>query len=274
LHDDQDCLRYVWRNCELENPVTIFRMLSVTFGIVSSPFQAIHTVHKHAEKFGELFPNAEKAIKKDLYMDDLVTGCTSVEETKNLAHELLQLFQKASMTPHKWAANHPGILDGIPPHLCSQSATLKILGMHWDPGTDTIRFENFSKIDFSKSTVTKRTLLSQIGSIFDPMGLLNPLTLTAKLLFQALWQEKLGWDDPIPDSLQVDWSEWKEDIFPLREQHRPRCLADETNGELLSSTILAFGDASNVAYGTAVYVKSVYATGHVECKLCRDQFQT
>ena len=41
LYDDQDCLRYVWRNCNEEDTIKVWRMLCVTFGIVSSPFQAI-----------------------------------------------------------------------------------------------------------------------------------------------------------------------------------------------------------------------------------------
>ena len=42
---------------------------------------------------------------------------------------------------------------------------------------------------------TKRSILSQISKIFDPIGYFNPITTRGKLIMQEIWGLKLGWDD-------------------------------------------------------------------------------
>lgn len=49
--------------------------------------------------------------------------------------------------------------------------------------------------------VTKRFVLSRISRLFDPLGIVSPVVLVAKLLMQALWVRKLEWDEPIPEDL-------------------------------------------------------------------------
>ena len=49
--------------------------------------------------------------------------------------------------------------------------------------------------------LTKRMLLSQINSVYDPLGLAGPFTVRVKILLLHLWgsERKLDWDDPIPE---------------------------------------------------------------------------
>ena len=59
--------------------------------------------------------------------------------------------------------------------------TLKTLGLQWNPQNDTFSF-NMHLAD--NKPVTKRSALSYIAKIFDPMGWLTPVTVTAKLFIQ------------------------------------------------------------------------------------------
>ncbi|KOB72571.1 Gag-pol polyprotein, partial [Operophtera brumata] len=45
---------------------------------------------------------------------------------------------------------------------------------------------------------SKRSVLSTIGQVFDPLGLINPCILQAKLIMQKLWASKLSWDEKLP----------------------------------------------------------------------------
>lgn len=46
--------------------------------------------------------------------------------------------------------------------------------------------------------LTKRTLLSAIMKIYDPMGILECVTVTMKLLFQDVWKSDLQWEELVP----------------------------------------------------------------------------
>ena len=44
---------------------------------------------------------------------------------------------------------------------------------------------------------TSREISSSMGKIFDPIGLLTPLTLQCKIIFQSTWEHEIGWDDDV-----------------------------------------------------------------------------
>ena len=56
----------------------------------------------------------------------------------------------------------------------------------------------------------KRELLSFISSIYDPVGLMAPVTLEPKLIIQDLWRRQIDWDVELPDDLKLRWTKWKQ----------------------------------------------------------------
>ncbi|KAJ8957169.1 hypothetical protein NQ318_007730 [Aromia moschata] len=74
---------------------------------------------------------------------------------------------------------------------------------------------------------TKRTILSCISQIFDPLGLLSPCVIIAKVIIQDLWLAKLGWDDLLPKNLSHVWSHFIDNLPILKElkiARRVRCV--------------------------------------------------
>ena len=51
---------------------------------------------------------------------------------------------------------------------------------------------------------TKRMIYSEITKIFDPLRLIAPVIVLAKLLMQQLWKTKTGWDD-VSEEIQQQW---------------------------------------------------------------------
>ena len=39
--------------------------------------------------------------------------------------------------------------------------------------------------------------------IYDPLGLLSPYIIRAKMLIQQAWLEAIEWDDPLPSHLET-----------------------------------------------------------------------
>ena len=57
------------------------------------------------------------------------------------------------------------------------------------------------------SSLTKRIILSQVASLYDPLGFVAPVTLKAKLMMRNLVQEASrnthdkGWDEPVDQDI-------------------------------------------------------------------------
>lgn len=89
----------------------------------------------------------------------------------------------------------------------------KTLGVGWNSTKDTItyRIKNIDK----RTELTKCNILSHIASIFDPLGVLSPITIIAKMLMQSIWEHKLKWDDNLPLHLQNSWSKFQSELCCL-----------------------------------------------------------
>ena len=66
---------------------------------------------------------------------------------------------------------------------------VKILGIRWNNKNDTVSFQNTITND-EQRCITKRNILRESSKIFDPMGMLSPVTVRAKLLMHKLWTPK------------------------------------------------------------------------------------
>ncbi|XP_011859572.1 PREDICTED: uncharacterized protein LOC105557047, partial [Vollenhovia emeryi] len=114
------------------------------------------------------------------------------------------------------------------------------------------------------SKVTKRTVLSVIAQIFDPLGLVGPATVKAKLLLQRLWQLNLDWDESLPQDLHHKWIAYVAELGSLNDIVVPRVIIC-SNPELVE--LHGFSDASEGAYGACVYLRSINREGVVTIRL-------
>lgn len=138
-----------------------------------------------------------------------------------------------------------------------------MLGTTWDNIADTWEFNigNRSKEIITAVPTTKRGILSALASIFDPHGLVNPITVLAKILFQELCLEKLGWDDHIPTDKSTRWGEWLKGLKETGTICLPRCAVSTSNSTLLNRQLPGFADASQKAYCGMVYLVEEIAEG-------------
>ena len=266
LEHGKDYLRYFWRNCDQDSRIKTFRMKVVTFGIISSPFQAIDVVLKHADLFEKEFPKAVQVVREQLYMDDVLSGAVNLETAKGTIKEIMDFFMQASMQPHKFASNLRESLECVPEEYRSQEVVHKVLGVLWDTSSDQLSLKvtelpNMDRLD------TKRTFLETSAKIYDPLGLIAPFTTKIKILFQQVWAAEQGntktaksWDKPLPDFIQELWDEIKRDIPNLGKIEIPRCPF-VNQGPPMRVEIFAFGDASQKAYATVIYLLGTHSDG-------------
>ncbi|XP_067045774.1 uncharacterized protein [Acropora muricata] len=95
----------------------------------------------------------------------------------------------------------------------------------------------------------------------DPIGLITPFTVRSKLLLQSLWTQGVVWDDVILVGTAVTWNQWVEELTELEHLYIPRCYINFPLSQNPNMELHAFGDASEVAYATAVYLRVVPEDG-------------
>ena len=117
-----------------------------------------------------------------------------------------------------------------------------------------------------KMLYTKRNYLRKITTLFDPIGLLAPFTIRAKILLQEMWTSGVELDDELTEPLVSDARAWFKELLDLRELQIPRCLVKKRiPSEEMS--LHTFVDASEDAYGAVVYARSTYMDGSVSVNL-------
>ncbi|KAJ0174495.1 hypothetical protein K1T71_009603 [Dendrolimus kikuchii] len=246
----------LWRN-EPSEPLQEHELKTITYGISSSPYLAIRTLRQLAEDHGATFPHAAQVLREDTFMDDITTGCSSVDEAIKLKEDLISLLKLGQFELRKWSSNTPQILTDIPAEHCqapkifselNDESYLKILGIKWDPVCDrfTYSFSNKFNVEF-----TKRSILSIIARIFDPLGWIAPIVFSAKVLLQEIWYLGLSWDEPIPKNLAKKWHTLAANFADLQEIKLPRLILPEDPTEI---HLVGFCDGSSKGYGCCVYL--------------------
>ena len=105
----------------------------------------------------------------------------------------------------------------------SEGERVKVLGLNWNSDTDNIVFclsQLASTIE--EGPVTKRKILRLTAKIFDPLGLITPVTTPLKVFLQKLFQQKVGWDEHLQDDLADEWAKLHAQLVKTRETSVPR----------------------------------------------------
>ncbi|UYV66800.1 hypothetical protein LAZ67_4002883, partial [Cordylochernes scorpioides] len=98
LHpDDIKYQTILWRDCK-DLELQEFNLLTVTYGLACAPYLAIRTLHQIAHEVQVSNPRISKIIREDFYVDDLLTGCPTVEDAKGLVQQLIAVLGSGAKT--------------------------------------------------------------------------------------------------------------------------------------------------------------------------------
>lgn len=263
--EDKDMFRYLWRQGNTDIEPMEYRMKTVVFGASHSVFTSIWVIKEHAKMFASKFPLGAELVDSSVYMDDFCCTTTDVQTGQQAISELIELLSLASMELHKFASNSNKLLANLNKEQIAPVEKIKVLGVNWDVKTDELHFK-FSDLDQSElhACITKRQLLSQAASLYDPHGYIGPVTLKIKLILQKLWIEKIDWDEKIPLPLQTEWSQLREQLTLLNEIKIPRYLLTK-NKQAIAFNLLTFCDASESSFCSIVYLYTTYSDNTISC---------
>ena len=143
----------------------VMKFVRVTFGIKCSPFLLSATIKHHLSLCPPSFVVSE--LSENLYVDDLLSGTDSKTEGQELFTEAKRVLSKAGMDLTKWKSNNDFIIGETVSNIGSQY--VKILGVTWNPRQDVFTFGCMGMVD-DDVRITKRSVLSLLARVFDPMG--------------------------------------------------------------------------------------------------------
>ena len=197
--EDRAFHKFLWHNKETDE-TEIHQFKVHCFGNRSSPAVAIFTVKHHAEVNKDKFPRAAETVLKSTIVDDNVDSVDTKEEAEKLIADLKELYNGAGMQIRKWASNNKDILDNLPQEDLATNVVfsydfepnsamhkIKALGIIWLAEKDEFSF--LADID-PNQVWTKRSILSAASRLFDPLGLISPIAISARIVVQGCWRHK------------------------------------------------------------------------------------
>lgn len=264
--DQRSLQRILWR-FKINDPIEVYELNTVTYGTAAGSFLAIRCLMAIAKECEDTHPGLAKIIREDFYVDDLITGTESKEQAVLIATQATAALAKGGFNLCKWNSNEQTVYEKITGctksndnvHIFGNEQT-KTLGLIWETDSDSLRY---IIRELNNKKVTKRQILSEIGQIFDPLGLLGPCIILAKILLQQLWLEKLSWDESLPYPLHCQWQDYRNQLAALNNLRIPRLAIPNT----ANIEMHGFSDASKVAYGGCVYTKAQDDEGRISVKL-------
>lgn len=286
--DDQNKFRFLW--FDEKGEVVKYKFTSLIFGSAASPWISSTCLFKLLDRHKSKDENLVDKIKKSIWVDDIVLSEPTVKEARRVIDNLVPIFSEASFKLAKFVASEDAVLDHLPedqllfPRGTEKKGSMKVLGVDWDVDEDEIfigrDFENAFANPRHKHD-TKKTVACMVGTIYDPLGILQPWKTGGNILMKEIWMlhqelaeergisktSKALWDEKLPPDLQKKVNEWKEDYLAARDIRLPRAISLEAEAE--SREIYGFADASPFAFGCVVYMRTKFPNGEIQCRfLC------
>ena len=157
----------------------------------------------------------------------------------------------------KFVVNDAELLNEINPDVRAKEVSEwspdlqgKVLGVKWDIIHDSFFFE---VKDIRSKSVTRRKILSVVSSVYDPLGLLGPMILPGKLIFQDATRQKL-WDGEVPGDIRSAWEGWVTTLIDVGDLAFPRCVKPREFEDAVIE-LHHFADASTRAYGACSFIR-------------------
>ena len=264
---DRNYLRFLWFDSDDE--IVKYRMKCHIFGGVwcasSSSYALRRAVLDHADDD----PVVTDVVHNAFYVDDCLLSCPSPEEAVSSVEKVCSVLAKGGFRLTKFVTNDEDILRQIPE--AERAAEVKdfrygvesrALGIKWNPRTDVMYFD----VQLETGNVTRRKVLSIMSSTFDPLGLISPVLVAAKILFQDITRLKFKWDEVLPLEIQNRWLEWVNSLHSLKDVMISRCVKPvDYNDAYLE--LHHFSDASERAYGCCSYLRCVNKEGKIQVNL-------
>jgi len=233
-----------WENHDMKK-MKEFRHCRVVFGINCSPFILAAVLDWHLKNVDPQFRPIAELLSKSLYVDNSVASFSTVEEYVEFRQKTTEILAEAKMDLRQWESNI---------ETETENQVTSVLGLSWDKDKDYLFCQSPKKVNQYEDKITKRSVLSTVSQLFDPLGILCPAVILPKMLIQESWAHSLDWDKVWEQEPSEKFLKWREEIPFLMDIKVPRYVFTECKSD---SHLHCFVDASKNAYAACLFVRTV-----------------
>ncbi|PIK56556.1 hypothetical protein BSL78_06524 [Apostichopus japonicus] len=269
--EHRDFLRFMWfEDNDMSKDVIDYRMNVHVFGNSPSPAVAIYCMRKAADEgeatYGE---KAKQFVKRNFYVDDGLTSVSTAKEAIDLLTNTRKMLAESNLNLHKIASNNRDVMEAFEPVDRAKDLqdidltndplpTQRSLGILWNLKTDAFAF----KVSCEDKSFTHRGILSTVNSLYDPLGLVAPVTLHGKVLVRELTSGRVDWDAPLSPDKEEEWNQWRDSLQALQQLSVPRCYTKVSLSSTRRKELCIFADASEKAIGAVAYLRATDNEGN------------
>ena len=216
------------------------------------------------------------------YVDDFVGGGATAQESMELYQKTQSRMAEGGFKLRKWLTNDSQVRakmatetqigdkqDVVTEEDISYAKSSvgmklgskgqKVLGCEWDYEADVITLDLTSIAQRAKGLpATKRNTLMLLAGVYDPVGLISPVTVSVKVIFQEICRQKCEWDEQLEGGVKKGVEDWTKGLIDCHKIDVKRCVYDHPHEEVVECSLHGFADASKKAYCGVVYL--VYGT--------------
>ena len=171
------------------------------------------------------------------YVDNLMVTRTKVDDLRKFRSEATEVLENGKFHVHKRESNVLALESGNMPN------PRKIFRHGWDKARDTLKVQVHEN-DISQ--LTKRAILSRLGRIYDPLGVISPTTVKGKRIHRNTCEGERSWNVDVSPRITQQWNNWTKQ---LRDVEVPRSLV--SFGKTKGIDLRLFSDGSTMECCTA-----------------------
>lgn len=254
---DQSKLLFLWYRNVHRGDFTIvaYRNVRLSFGLRCSPFLlmlALYYMLVLEPSDTKEMVDLKRLMYALLYMDNGAITSNDSDKLEWSYSKLPDIFAPYRFEVQQLITNDLTLQKKIDEDMNVETpATTKLFGLIWDRLKDEIYTR---PISLSPEANTKRTILKSIASQFDIYGFNMPLLNRSRLFMHQLQcNKKLGWDHVIPQEQQKEWRNICRQANSAPPVKIPRYVGPRDG----NFRLMAFTDASNVLYGTVIFIQHI-----------------
>ncbi|XP_028407540.1 uncharacterized protein LOC114530158 [Dendronephthya gigantea] len=254
--EDRDAFCFLF---DVNGTIEHLRFTRVPFGVEASPFMLGATLEHHFDCYTAEFPETVEALKQNTYVDNLMKAGSSAEELVQFKQEATEILEAAKFPVHKWESNIQS--------LDQEKNPTKFLGHNWDKRADTLEIP-IAPANVEEP-VTKRQILKELSSVYDPLGIISPVMVEGKRIYREACDEKVGWNGEVSSIIAKDWLKWRRQ---LRNVRIPRSIARSVR-KVKAIHLHLFADASFTACSAVTIAVIEHSSGIVK-GMCVENCET